>query len=1014
MGVALWISPALQFGGLAPGDARQSALRQAVAQAVRGHLFAETAPGSEADSPYLRALLSFSEVLSAGFTAERAGAQTLWAGLVPADELAAAAQAEEVPEQIEGAFCLSVQALCAALAIDWVGAPDSRGETETDDEGAEDSEEAAESAGGEWRADYPRVVGALVALLRQATWRWVRDRGLEGVGTNEDLRLIATLLLDTLLGTLGDWFTVETVEWDADDGQRRTRREVVLRQPELGGRIGRLLAELPFRFTLHPLKEPVAYRLSDRGPPDGDDTEYFRIDLIGYRRSNGFLRRLHAGATALGHCAPEFQRYVDAVNIQQAVPWRLNLGILHWARCLVAVGGGGSEGHEGEPPEVAGLDPDARANLVQWVREGFYRPPGTGTRKAIERPGEFLDSPLASAVIKDLCQEGPDGQPVAFYLPWKADYRGRIYAETPWLTPQGGDLQRALFEFARGRPLDEAGVRALRRHGANLVRRSRLLQDLGIDDRQVATLDERERWVVAHEPEILASAASPLREPFWRTVAGKPMQFLAFCLAYRQWTLEPSVPVHLPVQIDGTCNGLQHIAALTGDAGLARAVNVLIREGGLPGDIYSELAVSAVGNLGQLGVGLEKDPNAMGLALADAWLAASSTRRAWLNRETAKKVVMTVPYGASRGAQAHHILEAITNNFEGEWRQDAPPLSKLDELVAWKDEDKKRRVFVARCTRGAFGKPPKAAFSGADELSTLLAGQEWERRRTFAAYVALALVRHLHDALSATYPSVNAFSLWLRKTAKACEGLPLLWQTPLGFPVCQDKFKLRRTSASGRLGTERVRIDVLRLDEAVAPSKQGSALLPNLIHSLDATHLAMTLLEANAGGVVDVGSIHDCLLCHPNDAVALGLAVRKTFARLYRTGVNGWPEVLTDWSGWMQGIARINALRSPATVLGALDHPDGLGERTLAAFASDEGEEGAAARDALTVIEELRRLSAPRLFLMRRLLELMRDGPERQEEQKGRKPAPKPAPDFVPTGDFALSERSLLSEYFFS
>jgi len=73
-----------------------------------------------------------------------------------------------------------------------------------------------------------------------------------------------------------------------------------------------------------------------------------------------------------------------------------------------------------------------------------------------------------------------DGAPRPFYLPWKADYRGRIYAETPWLTPQGGDLQRALFEFAHGRQLDEAGQSALRRHGANLVSRSEVIKDLGI------------------------------------------------------------------------------------------------------------------------------------------------------------------------------------------------------------------------------------------------------------------------------------------------------------------------------------------------------------------------------------------------------------------------------------------------------------------------------------------------------------------------------------------------------
>lgn len=72
-----------------------------------------------------------------------------------------------------------------------------------------------------------------------------------------------------------------------------------------------------------------------------------------------------------------------------------------------------------------------------------------------------------------------------------------------------------------------------------------------------------------------------------------------------------------------------------------------------------------------------------------------------------------------------------------------------------------------------------------------------------------------------------------------------------------------------------MRIDVQRLTDTVADRGQKDALLPNLIHSLDATHLAMTFLAAAGRGVTDIGSIHDCLLCHPNDAAALGEVVRR-------------------------------------------------------------------------------------------------------------------------------------------
>ncbi|MCK7518006.1 MAG: hypothetical protein MZV64_09975 [Ignavibacteriales bacterium] len=309
-------------------------------------------------------------------------------------------------------------------------------------------------------------------------------------------------------------------------------------------------------------------------------------------------------------------------------------------------------------------------------------------------------------------------------------------------------------------------MRALRRHGANLVGAKRLIKDLGITERarQVVTLDERERWTLDHEADILASAADPLAESFWRDVADEPMQFLAFCLAYRQWKQHPDAPIHLPVQIDGTCNGIQHIAALTGDPVLARAVNVLPNADGLPADIYSELAEAALTTLGRLPIPKGQNIHRHGLEWADAWLAAEEKPSAWLDRKTAKRVVMTIPYGASRSAQACAVLEAIEDKLIKVWDQCPPDESELNALMEWKNASKERKEFVRKCTKGLFAKQRKAAFPKQDEHSAISIRMtqsaektpkrsrtkpdteepwtperaEWERLRTFGAYVARA------------------------------------------------------------------------------------------------------------------------------------------------------------------------------------------------------------------------------------------------------------------------------------
>jgi hypothetical protein len=230
-----------------------------------------------------------------------------------------------------------------------------------------------------------------------------------------------------------------------------------------------------------------------------------------------------------------------------------------------------------------------------------------------------------------------------------------------------------------------------------------------------------------------------------------------------------------------------------------------------------------------------------------------------------------------------------------------------------------------------------------------------------------------------------------------------VWLTPLGLPVCQDKFKLSGSSVTARIGSQSVRIDVQRLGESVDKDKQRNALLPNLIHSLDATHLAMILLEAGRQGVTDIGSIHDCLLCHPNDVATVSLVARDSFTQLYRSNGAGRPKPLTDWYDWMVCVARLTNVPNAALLLGALDKPDGMGERLLRETAAAGG--GAQDGSALAALKAVRDLPPPQRFLARMLLEYMRD--------HGR-PAADGSISLPPAGCLRIDSGTSLSDYFFS
>lgn len=87
---------------------------------------------------------------------------------------------------------------------------------------------------------------------------------------------------------------------------------------------------------------------------------------------------------------------------------------------------------------------------------------------------------------------------------------------------------------------------------------------------------------------ILDSADNPLTGKMWWAEAEEPWQALACCLeiakAYRSPNPE-EYRSHFPVHQDGSCNGLQHYAALGRDSAGAHSVNLTPSE--VPQDVYS-------------------------------------------------------------------------------------------------------------------------------------------------------------------------------------------------------------------------------------------------------------------------------------------------------------------------------------------------------------------------------------------------------------------------------------------
>ncbi|MCU0757173.1 MAG: hypothetical protein MUE46_19010 [Xanthomonadales bacterium] len=756
------------------------------------------------------------------------------------------------------------------------------------------------------------VIGQLADLLMRASWEPATEADPDaGRRRREHCRVLAGLALEQLPAAVN-----QRIDWS----QSAKRAEHLLKlDPAIAVWLQQWAIRAALRATPAPLRSPPKPEVSAAASTDLLGATGRSLPRLRYRRNNEVLHQY--AASRRGPWNEEPVRAV--IDRHQAVRWRINRDVLEVADALQQLARGNETG-------LAGGDASTHAHWRAFAQSLFQ------SRSKRERPpGEMLDNPLVRSVLAEAV---PGAEPLPFHLAVRIDYRGRVVYDTPFFSPQGGDLPRSLLEFADGQPVQsDPGRRALKRHGANLVPGRTVLADLGIVGRPRVTLQDREDWVDRQEARIRAVAANPFAEPWWSTVASgkKRWQFLAFCRAYARVLEHPEQPCHLPVQIDGTCNGLQHIAALLGCPDLARAVNLCPAEDKLPQDIYAETAAAAAQllptHLEAERRELEQDfralealdlqavtaaqlPNWMasaprGLSRAAKKLAAAVRKTlkeqglanpaltAWkaealaelprqqaglvrrqqalellaqghfpLDREIAKPVIMTIPYGAGVKAQTENLAENL--------------VEKLEKLAS-------ERAGVLPLA-GAAPTDPKAQRAAARE------------RMRLAQQIAAPLVAVLRQALDQRFPRLKAFAGYLRQVASAQKPLPLLWTAPTGLPVLQDGFRVKR--ADWQFSIFEGRPLVLRrqqMTEDVDGSQQQRQLLPNLIHSLDAAHLWRTLAALARDGVHRFGSIHDCLLVHPEDAETLGHCLRQAFAAQYKQDHEGRRPIW--WTTWTHG-----------------------------------------------------------------------------------------------------------------
>ena len=361
----------------------------------------------------------------------------------------------------------------------------------------------------------------------------------------------------------------------------------------------------------------------------------------------------------------------EALNALGSTAWSINQDVYRIIEAIWAWGGG-----------VCDIPPRLNFQVPEPLRPGFvlYSPsPGRlllGTRPKSDIRKRLNEIQIAKKRNNELHSLRCDmeyklviarefSREERFYYPHNVDFRGRAYPMHPHLTHLGSDISRGLLQFADAKPLGPNGLRWLYIQAANLWGQ-------GVDK---LPLEGRIKWVQDHLGAILDNAVDPFRKPsskvdgakdeglenhlsieptdgpsvlrslmieenidvmtpyWWR--ADSPFQFLATCFDLHG-ALSSGDPSSyrscLPVHQDGSCNGLQHYAALGRDETGGWTVNLCPVE--RPQDVYTEIARL-------VNQKVEAD------AAAEKWEAQTLLASTSIDRKLVKQTVMTSVYGVT-------------------------------------------------------------------------------------------------------------------------------------------------------------------------------------------------------------------------------------------------------------------------------------------------------------------------------------------------------------------------------
>lgn len=397
----------------------------------------------------------------------------------------------------------------------------------------------------------------------------------------------------------------------------------------------------------------------------------------------------------------------------------------------------------------------------------------------------------------------------ALYFPTFIDWRGRMYFRSN-LNPQSSDAVKGCIEFANGKRLGETGLMWLKVYVANCC---------GYDKHDP---ELKAQWTDDNWLQIVDFINNPLE-------VDAPDADTAFTLLQSGLALQEALAMpdprdyicHVPVAMDATCSGLQHLSALTRDPIGAYYTNLIDNGKEQKSDIYVRVAEIADGSKASFSTRKVKVDGKVKEVVHD-----NIIEQYWkdtpISRAMAKNPVMTYVYGST-------LLSTIDT-------------IALDMIDAGMQDIKNSEG--------------KVVYS----MSAL----------------ATPVGRALRAGVVETVPEATRIMKYFQSLVRKHKDHCMQWISPVGVPVVNwaEGSEIKRVNIRS-MGVNMITMTVR--DNTYNTRAASNGIVPNFVHSKDSAHLCMTINDFDG----DILPIHDSFATHACDVPAMHASLRSTFVTLY-------------------------------------------------------------------------------------------------------------------------------------